>query len=62
VLALAMAIGARAHRCLAALAQFGRPDEPFVVLTGALVVPNGSTVSDIIFNGTRRSSATSTVR
>ena len=47
-----------------ALAEFGSdPDEPFVVLTGALVVPNATTVSDaVIFNGDATSSATSTVR
>jgi hypothetical protein len=53
VLAVAMAIGAVLVAASPALAQFGSdPDEPFVVLTGALVVPTGTTVSDaIIFNG-----------
>ena len=42
VLALAMAIGAVLIAASPALAEFGSdPDEPFVVLTGALVVPTG---------------------
>ena len=53
VLAVAMAIGVVLVAASPALAQFGSdPDEPFVVLTGALVVPTGTTVSDaVIFNG-----------
>ncbi len=43
VLAVAMAIGAVLVAASPALAQFGSdPDEPFVVLTGALVVPDGT--------------------
>ena len=53
VLAVAMAFGAVLLAASPALAQFGSdPDEPFVVLTGVLEVPTGSTVSDaVIFNG-----------
>jgi uncharacterized membrane protein YwzB len=53
VLALGVAIGVVLIAASPALAQFGSdPDEPFVVLTGALVVPNAATVSDaIIGNG-----------
>src|SRR6185436_14454767 len=53
MLALVVAIGAVLIAGSPALADFGSdPDEPFVVLTGALVVPNASAVSDaIIFNG-----------
>lgn len=53
VLAVATAIGAVLVAASPALAQFGSdPDEPFVVLTGVLEVPTGSTVSDaVIFNG-----------
>jgi hypothetical protein len=48
-----MAIGAVFMAASPALAEFGSdPDEPFVVLTGALVLPAGSTVSDaVIVNG-----------
>jgi hypothetical protein len=53
VLAVAIAIGVVLVAASPALAEFGSdPDEPFVVLTGALVVPNATTVSDaVIFNG-----------
>ena len=53
MLALVVAIGAVLIAASPAFADFGSdPDEPFVVLTGALVVPNASAVSDaIIFNG-----------
>ncbi len=53
VLAVAMAIGVVLVAASPALAQFGSdPNEPFVVLTGALVVPTGTAVSDaVIFNG-----------
>lgn len=52
-LALAMAIAAVLVAASPALAEFGRsPDEPFIVLTGALAVPTDATVSDaVIFNG-----------
>ena len=57
VLAVAMAIGAVLVAASPALAQFGSdPDEPFVVLTGALVVPNGD------HRERRRSSSTATRR
>jgi hypothetical protein len=54
MLALVVAIGAVLIAASPAFADFGSdPDEPFVVLTGALVVPNASAVSDaIIFAGT----------
>jgi uncharacterized Zn-binding protein involved in type VI secretion len=53
MVALAMAVGAVLVAATPALAQFGGdPDEPFVVLTGALVVPAASIVGDaVIFNG-----------
>ena len=53
VLAVTMAIGAVLVAASPALAQFGSDaDEPFVVFTGALVVPTGTAVGDaIIFNG-----------
>jgi hypothetical protein len=47
-----MAIGAVLVAASPAIALGGDPNEPFVVLTGTLVVPAGSTVSDaIIFDG-----------
>jgi uncharacterized Zn-binding protein involved in type VI secretion len=53
VLAVAVAIGGVLVVASPAFARFGSdPSEPFVVITGALVVPSGSTVSDaVIFNG-----------
>lgn len=53
MLALTMAVGALFVAASPALAAFGDdPDEPFVVFTGALVVPAGSVVGDaVIFNG-----------